>query len=471
MSFLHGRLRGLRSLNALVAVTAALLLYAAFSSLHPSVSHTISGWNYLVTYPVLLVAGLAFSFARSSWSADSRLRLGPRPGEDWPLRAANRHTAHAAFFVLAGAVLTKHGEVSRLFLGTFFPALWMVLLLGHLAVHRWIARILFSGHRTLDTLVVADVTDQDPLLGWLRDHNHLGLKLSGVYSRWLPPGFEELDARRFGATPEEAIARMSPRLVICSDRNLSGERLGHLRLAAENVGCRFAVHLDRVSGLGGFGGVYTDQGQAIAVYRKEPLESPAHRVLKRAFDLAFALPVVVFVLPPLMALVWTCHRFQSPGPLFFVQPRTGAGGRVFPCYKFRTMHSGHGREGEQAKTGDDRIFPAGRWLRKTSLDEFPQFLNVLRGEMSVVGPRPHFVEHDAHFESIDPLYRLRKLVKPGVTGLAQVSGYRGETKTRADVRGRSYTDLEYLENWSLRLDLVIVFKTIGAMFRPPRTAR
>jgi lipopolysaccharide/colanic/teichoic acid biosynthesis glycosyltransferase len=91
--------------------------------------------------------------------------------------------------------------------------------------------------------------------------------------------------------------------------------------------------------------------------------------------------------------------------------------------------------------------------------------------MSVVGPRPHFVEHDAHFESIDPLYRLRKFVKPGITGLAQVAGYRGETKTRADVRGRSYTDLEYLENWSLRLDLVIVLKTIGAVFRPPRTAR
>jgi len=124
----------------------------------------------------------------------------------------------------------------------------------------------------------------------------------------------------------------------------------------------------------------------------------------------------------------------------------------------------------QATAGDARVFPAGRWLRRFSLDEMPQFLNVLRGEMSVVGPRPHLVEHNLHFAEVLSSYPLRTFIKPGITGLAQVRGFRGEARTREDISARLQSDLVYLENWSLSLDLGIILRTLWQMIRPPRTA-
>jgi lipopolysaccharide/colanic/teichoic acid biosynthesis glycosyltransferase len=156
--------------------------------------------------------------------------------------------------------------------------------------------------------------------------------------------------------------------------------------------------------------------------------------------------------------------------VFFRQPRAGLGGQEFRIFKFRTMHAGAEKDTRQATQGDDRIYPFGRWLRKTSLDEMPQFLNVLRGEMSVVGPRPHLQEHNSRWERLLEAFHVRAIVKPGVTGLAQVRGMRGEARTDADVVRRIESDLEYIENYSPMIDLLIVVQTAWQVLFPKNSA-
>jgi len=167
------------------------------------------------------------------------------------------------------------------------------------------------------------------------------------------------------------------------------------------------------------------------------------------------------------------QRLQAPGKLLFVQKRSGHRRNEFNIYKFRSMYD-HSRdsasEAVQARKGDNRIFPFGRFLRQSSLDEFPQFLNVLRGDMSIVGPRPHMPAHDAEFRHFYKGYRTRHFAKPGITGLAQTRGFRGEISDPALLQQRVQNDLYYIANWSIWLDLQITVKTFWQVFSPLKTA-
>jgi len=165
------------------------------------------------------------------------------------------------------------------------------------------------------------------------------------------------------------------------------------------------------------------------------------------------------------------QAFQSPGPLLYRQTRAGIQNQKFEILKFRTMHTRNNDEARQAATDDPRIFPAGRFLRRFSIDEIPQFLNVIDGSMSVVGPRPHMVEHNDKFAELLSNYHIRAFVKPGMTGLAQVRGFRGESATREEIAARLQSDLVYLENWSLILDVSIILRTIRHLIFPPKKAR
>lgn len=217
--------------------------------------------------------------------------------------------------------------------------------------------------------------------------------------------------------------------------------------------------------------VVTDGSMVFLTFFDEPLQNPLNQLLKRCFDIVVSLPVVLFVLPPLTVLVWFVQRFQSPGPLFFQQTRYGINRRPFTILKFRTMHpQDRSQEGRQASKGDPRIYPFGAFLRKTSLDEFPQFVNALRGDMSIVGPRPHLTLHDRAFEKFYRRYRSRHYVKPGITGLAQVSGFRGETRDERAIVGRVEHDLRYIVQWKFTLEVYIVMKTAWQVFFPPKSA-
>ncbi len=201
--------------------------------------------------------------------------------------------------------------------------------------------------------------------------------------------------------------------------------------------------------------VYTSHYNAL-----EPLH---HRFIKRAFDIFFSIVALICTLPLLPYIAYNIKR-QSPGPLIFKQKRTGLDGKDFTCYKFRSMHVNADADKKQATQNDPRKFAFGDFLRKSNLDELPQFYNVLRGDMSIVGPRPHMTLHTQMYSELLNKYMVRCFVKPGVTGLAQVTGFRGETKELAQMEGRIRRDIWYIENWSLWLDIRICFMTFKTIF-------
>ena len=193
--------------------------------------------------------------------------------------------------------------------------------------------------------------------------------------------------------------------------------------------------------------------------REMPLSNDFNTILKRTFDIAFSLFIIIFLLSWITPIIGLIIKIESRGPVFFKQTRNGIKFREFTCYKFRSMIENNDADIQQATKNDKRVTKIGKILRKTSLDELPQFFNVLIGNMSVVGPRPHMIkENERYSKSVDK-FMVRHFVKPGITGLAQVKGFRGEIETDEDIINRVKYDIYYLENWSLILDLNIVFLT------------
>ena len=202
---------------------------------------------------------------------------------------------------------------------------------------------------------------------------------------------------------------------------------------------------------------------------REPLEQPLNRAEKRIFDVVVSFAVCLCLLPfiPIIGLI---IKLQSPGPIFFKQKRTGFNGKVFECYKFRSMHVNKSADSLQATKDDPRKFPFGNFMRKTNIDEFPQFFNVLRGDMSIVGPRPHMLKHTEIYGKLIDKYMMRHFCKPGITGFAQVTGYRGETKELWQMEERVRRDIWYIEHWSFLLDLEVILRTFISIFRPDKEA-
>ena len=193
--------------------------------------------------------------------------------------------------------------------------------------------------------------------------------------------------------------------------------------------------------------------------RNIPLEDSFNTVIKRAFDILFSSLVVIFILSWLTPIIAILIKLESKGPVFFKQSRNGFNYQEFDCYKFRSMTPNKDANLYQATRGDQRITKIGKFIRKTSIDELPQFFNVLFGDMSVVGPRPHMVSHTNMYAKKIDKFMVRHFVKPGITGLAQISGFRGEIETDKDIIGRVKYDIFYIENWSLLLDIKIISRT------------
>lgn len=199
--------------------------------------------------------------------------------------------------------------------------------------------------------------------------------------------------------------------------------------------------------------------------RYEPLQYMSNRIVKRSFDLIFSSIVLVTLFPFVFLIFGTLIKLSSSGPIFFKQKRTGINGHEFYCYKFRSMKINDKANTQSATQQDPRVTKVGQFMRKTSVDELPQFLNVLKGEMSVVGPRPHMTQHTSLYSMIIDRFMVRHLVKPGITGWAQVTGFRGETRMLADMEGRVRKDVWYIENWSFFLDLKIIYLTVYNIIR------
>ena len=204
--------------------------------------------------------------------------------------------------------------------------------------------------------------------------------------------------------------------------------------------------------------------------RRDPLSETANKVVKRTFDIVFSLLFLCTLFPLILLVVAILTKLTMPGPLFFRQKRNGLNDKEFYVIKFRSMKVNAEADTLQATKDDPRKTKWGNIMRKTNLDEMPQFINVLLGDMSIVGPRPHMLKHTEEYSKLINKYMVRHFVKPGITGWSQVTGYRGETKELKDMEGRIRGDIWYIEHWSFWLDLYIIYKTVANVFQGEKNA-
>ena len=327
-------------------------------------------------------------------------------------------------------------------------------------------KILIVGHNAFSSMLASALEQEDfsvEVVGFVSD---TGSTYAGPITRPLYVGLENVVALSRRLRVDEIFSTIMPEqhngvyaLMKEAEKALIRVRLAPVRLVTNlSQFVNAPVHVEYLRNI------------PILNQRKEPLEDAYGRVLKRTFDIVVSLVAVVFVLSWLVPLLGLLIRLDSPGPLFFVQLRSGKNNRPFGCYKFRSMRLNEDADMQQARRNDARLTRIGRFIRKTSLDEFPQFFNVLKGDMSVVGPRPHMLRHTTHFAEIQDHYMVRQLQKPGITGWAQVNGARGEVIQLTDIQNRVKHDLWYLENWRLWLDVRIVFMTVFNIFKGEENA-
>ncbi len=215
---------------------------------------------------------------------------------------------------------------------------------------------------------------------------------------------------------------------------------------------------------------FYDDTLVVLNVKKLPFEFNENYIIKRIFDIFFSCLVCLFILTWLIPILWVLIKIESKGPLIFSQNREGLDGKQFVCYKFRSMKINTMSDSVHAVENDIRVTKIGSIIRKTSIDELPQFLNVIKGNMSVVGPRPHLPSLSSEYQKDVDDYFKRHAVKPGITGLAQVSGYRGEIKKKSDIKNRVRLDIFYIENWSFLLDVKIILMTVFNVFKGEENA-
>jgi exopolysaccharide biosynthesis polyprenyl glycosylphosphotransferase len=383
-------------------------------------------------------------------------------------RLSLRQTIASTGALVLYLIAAKDAFISRIFFFNFVPWLYVALLFSHYYLPSVLARSIFKHDEK--TLLVGSTQKAAQLRDWLRRKAKIGLRTVGLISD------EKIDQSEEGipvlGSPDQLVKIIRERgitQIILLEFPLTETNQNIIRVC-DQLGIRLLIVSDLEEKLRHSVTHFEDDGFRFIGLREEPLENPLNRFFKRAIDLAIALPVVLFIFPILAVFVWGAQRFQSPGPLFHAQTRAGMQNRQFLIYKFRTMRPDHHELARQAQDQDERVYPLGKWFRKLSIDEVPQFWNVLRGDMSIVGPRPHLIEHNNQFSRLMENYHVRAFVKPGITGLAQVRGFRGEARNNSDIENRVACDIEYLENWHLSLECGIILRTFAQLIMPPRTA-
>ena len=420
-------------------------------------------WRRYSVYCGLLVLGMALeALTRSKNYLMQNELLRPH-------RLSLRQTVASIGCLVLYLIAAKDAFISRIFFFNFVPWLYVALLFSHYYLPGVLARTIFR--REEKTLLVGSSDKAAQLGDWLRRKSEIGLRTVGLIS-------DEPADQREGAVPvigssgqlESVIRELGISQVILLEFPLLTPANQAVIRICDQLGVRLFILSDLEERLRHAVTFFEDGGFRFMGLREEPLENPFNRFLKRVIDLAIAVPVMILVFPVLSLVVYVAQRFQSPGPLFHAQERAGMQNRQFTIYKFRTMRPDHHELSRQASSCDERIYPLGKWFRKLSLDEVPQFWNVLLGDMSIVGPRPHLIEHNNQFSRLMENYHVRAFVKPGITGLAQVRGFRGEARDNSDIENRVACDIEYLENWNISLECGIILRTFAQVLAPPPSA-
>lgn len=419
------------------------------------------------TYWVSIAAGMIVAMQFLAKIEGSLVTLG------WvgAMRLAFRQLCGVACGIFTLAVASKDAGLSRIFVACYLTLVATLCVLANRYQPVWLARALIARAAKVPVLLMGRAEKFPGLTAWLAGQRILGFVPVGVVDYCgAVAAVEDLPVVGKFEQLEAIIKTTRARQVIMLELPRSAEDAERLTRICAVTGCRLMIHNNLLVQLERPLRAMEHHGYSFLVLHDEPLENPINRFLKRTLDLAVAIPVVLLILPPLAVAVWLAQAWQSPGKLFYSQERAGRSGLPFRIWKFRTMHEATRDENQQARRDDDRVYPFGRFLRRSSLDEMPQFVNVLIGDMSVVGPRPHLDAHEAVFARSAEVYRMRFFVKPGITGLAQSRGHRGEASDAAEVRERIRLDLIYIRSWSVWLDLAIIARTFGAVLAPPHSA-
>lgn len=369
------------------------------------------------------------------------------------------------FSILSGILLTigMHFHAFSLFYLAYLCALFLVL-----SIYRLISRACLKVYRnnkrhTHYVVLVGSTSNNIELFHELTDDPASGYSVVGYFDDEPNPEMNKEQCPYLGK-PEEVESFLASHsyiheLFCCLPSRKANVILPIINYCENNV-----VHFYSVPNLRNYlhNRVYFNMMGKVPYLslRPDPLSRPENKFLKRAFDIVFSLTFLCTLFIPILIIVAIVTKLTMPGPIFFRQKRNGLNDKEFYCIKFRSMKVNKDADTLQATKDDPRKTKWGDIMRKTNIDELPQFINVLLGDMSIVGPRPHMLKHTQEYSKLINKYMVRHFVKPGITGWSQVTGYRGETKELKDMEGRILGDIWYIEHWSFGLDLYIIYRTV-----------
>ncbi|MGB3452331.1 MAG: exopolysaccharide biosynthesis polyprenyl glycosylphosphotransferase [Moheibacter sp.] len=333
----------------------------------------------------------------------------------------------------------------------FLSILTLYVFISRTAFFFLVRYYLTKGYNLKNLIIIGSNDNSKYIIDLIREHNNFGLKLLKIFEcSEISPS----DLDKFLKTNKIDYAYIS------LGKEFSEENLNKFTETLEDhyisIGFIPSTALESKQSLE----INYLDSFPILTYKRYPLEYPFNQITKRVFDLIFASLIFFILLWWLIPLLSIMVYFSQGRPIFYAQKRNGLNGKEFDCLKFRTMRPDKSNDKKPTERDDPRVTKLGKILRKTSLDELPQFFNVLKGDMSIVGPRPHMVSENESYSEIIKKYSLRHYVKPGITGLAQIRGYRGAIDSEKDMELRVRTDIYYVRNWSFLLDLLIIYKTV-----------
>lgn len=376
------------------------------------------------------------------------------------MRAVRNTFCHAVVFISL-ITLVHFGSLSTRFLVIFYTA-FLALLVSYRLIFRHFVKIYRrKGGNRRTVALVGDGSNMVELYEEMTADPTSGFKVVGYFAEHPSDNYPK-ECHYLG-TPQEVIPYLkkskAEQLYCGLTSSHSKEILPIISYCENNLIHFYSVpnvrnYLKRRMHLELIGNV------PVLDIRQEPLAQPENRLAKRLFDIVFSLLFLCTIFPIIFIIIGLAIKITSPGPIFFKQKCSGEENKEFWCYKFRSMRVNKDSDKVQATLNDPRKTRLGNFMRKTSIDELPQFINVLLGDMSVVGPRPHMLKHTEEYSKLIDKYMVRHLVKPGITGWAQVTGFRGETKELWQMEGRVERDIWYLEHWTFMLDLYIIYKTV-----------
>jgi putative colanic acid biosynthesis UDP-glucose lipid carrier transferase len=378
-----------------------------------------------------------------------------------------KHVAIHAALIAVFVLILKYAEISRLRIALFYAIFFVLLFVSRVISMKLLKFVRAKGYNFRNVIIVGA--------------NEAGVNIQRILSKDLTYGYRVLgffdddsNGTHFNKVPFLGGFNSIQNYIVTEnvDEMYVALHIDHIA-TINQLTALCERHMVRIKFIPDFQQYTKSRKVEITFYentpvlmlRKEPLESTLNRLLKKAFDLAFALLVIVLVFPWLFPILIILIKMDSPGPVFFKQQRSGRDNQDFWCVKFRTMRVNKLSDSVQATLGDSRVTKMGAFMRRTNIDELPQFFNVLWGTMSVIGPRPHMLMHTTQYSELINNYLVRHYAKPGISGWAQVNGFRGETKELIEMKDRVDHDIWYIENWSMLLDIKIIYRTVYNVFK------